>query len=169
MNPNNSMLNIELATVSECEQVINLLKEVARWLKENGIHQWGFLLAGGEDEEIRQAILDKDTYIVRDNGIMVATFSLYEKQSEWDQHIWGEDSVDSIYLHRLAVLPLYMKKGIGSSILTWIYKNKVAETKILKLDCIAANTKLNEFYRKNHFDFLGQTSDGHCKYQRKSS
>jgi len=93
---------------------------------------------------------------------------IYEKlskQSEWDEHIWGSDaSFESLYLHRLAIIPTYMKKGLGQSILTWI-KDNVSDKEYLKLDCVADNMKLNSFYKNIGFELIGVT-DGHSKYEK---
>lgn len=154
---------VQKATKDNVEAIIQLLKEVAAWLKAKEVNQWGFLLAGGEDEEIRQAILDDATYVVRSDGELIATFTLYATQSEWDQHIWGsEDYEDVLYLHRLAVRPAYMGKGIGQELLKWIDENL---DKTIRLDCIINHPKLRMFYTENGFEEVG-INDGHCKMQK---
>lgn len=156
---------IKIATNHDSSVIIAMLKQVAQWMKDNDINQWRFLLDGGEDEEIKQAIINQETYIVLKDKNIVATFTLLSKQSEWDGHIWGSDiSSKSLYLHRLAITPTYMKKGIGKSILTWIQEN-ASEKEYLKLDCVTDNTKLNNFYKCNDFELIGVT-DGHSKYQK---
>nr|WP_285851949.1 GNAT family N-acetyltransferase [Sporosarcina luteola] len=93
-------------------------------MQKNDINQWGFLLEGGEDVEISQAVGNRDTYVACQDNEIIATFSLYSKQSEWDQHVWGqEENSEVLYLHRLAVRPDYMKKGIGRDIFSWIDEN----------------------------------------------
>ena len=156
---------IKIATNDDSSVIIKMLKQIAQWMKDNEINQWMFLLDGGDDDEIEQARTNNETYIVmKDKGI-VATFTLLSKQSEWDRDIWGIDnSSKSLYLHRLAIIPTYMRKGIGKSILTWIQDN-VSDKEYIKLDCVADNTKLNNFYMKNNFDLLG-VIDGHSKYQK---
>ena len=143
---------------------LNLLKEVASWLQKNDINQWGFLLEGGEDEEIRQAIIDNATYVACRDDEILATFTLYSQQSEWDQHIWGqEENPEVLYLHRLAVRPQHMKNGIGKDILSWIDENL---SKTIRLDCVAHNPKLCMYYEENGFSLIGTTTDGHCKFQK---
>nr|WP_304217059.1 GNAT family N-acetyltransferase [Fredinandcohnia onubensis] len=156
---------IKIATNDESSEIIKMLKQIAQWMKENGINQWRYLLDGGDDEEIKQGIHDQETYIVLKDMELVATFTLLSKQSEWDRHIWGCDkSTESLYLHRIAIIPNYMKKGVGKSILTWIQDN-VNDKKYLKLDCVADNSKLNNFYKNNDFELVGIT-DGHSRYQK---
>ena len=125
---------IKIATNHDSSVIIEMLKQIAQWMKDNDINQWRFLLDGGEDEEIKQAIINQETYIVLKDKNIVATFTLLSKQSEWDRHIWGSDiSSKSLYLHRLAITPTYMKKGIGKSILTWIQDN-ASEKEYLKFE-----------------------------------
>ncbi|MCG7343651.1 GNAT family N-acetyltransferase [Sporosarcina sp. ACRSL] len=155
---------IRKATEQETSTVIALLKDVAIWLQSNDIDQWGFLLKGGEDEEIRQAIIDNATYVACQNDEILATFTLYSQQSEWDQHIWGQEDIsDVLYLHRVAVRPEYMKNGIGKDTLSWIDENV---SKTIRLDCVAHNSKLCAYYEKNGFSLIGTTADGHCKFQK---
>jgi GNAT superfamily N-acetyltransferase len=154
------------ASVKDSEDILSLLKEVAYWLKDKEINQWGYLLQGGDDCEILQAIENQDTFVVLKDDVMVGTFTLSTTQSEWDQHIFGvDDTNDSLYIHRLAVFPRYMGKGIGKSILEWIEENHQSKKTYLKLDCVADNLKLNQFYRENGFEYLGET-DKHSKYQK---
>lgn len=160
------MNTYEIRKVAEEETsaVIVLLKEVAAWLQKNDINQWGFLLDGGEDEEIRQAIKDRATYVACKNDEFLATFTLYSKQSEWDRHVWGQgENSEVLYLHRLAVRPDHMEKEIGKEILRWIDENLF---KTIRLDCVADNPKLCAYYEKNGFSLIGTTADGHCKFQK---
>ncbi len=105
--------------------------------------------------------------MVQKSGELITTFTLSERQSEWDRHIFGEDMPrNSIYLHRLAVVPKYMGKGIGKEIVNWIEENCSIDKEYLLLDCVASNERLNRFYIENGFDYLGET-DRHSKYQKK--
>ena len=159
---------IKIATKHDSIVIIKLLKQIAQWMKDNDIKQWGFLLDGGEDEEIEQAIINQETYIVLNDKDIVATFTLLSKQSEWDRYIWGSDIslTKSLYLHRLAIIPTYMKKGLGKTILTWINDNvNDTEYAYIKLDCVNDNIKLNNFYKSNDFELIGEI-DGHSKYQK---
>lgn len=155
---------IRKVTVRETPTIIELLKEVASWLQKKDINQWGFLLEGGEDEEIRQAIIDNATYVACRDDEIIATFTLYSQQSEWDLHVWGqEDNPEIAYLHRLAVRPKHMKNRVGKEILSWIDKNI---HKTIRLDCVAHNPKLCIYYEENGFSSIGITTDGHCKFQK---
>lgn len=159
---------VRLAVKGDGEKIIEMLKNTAQWIQENDINQWQYLLSGGDDEEILEAIMQKETFIVVLNDVeLIATFTLSTTQSDWDKHIFGEDpEEDSVYLHRLAVLPVHMGKGLGNGILNWIEDNISTDKTYLKLDCVADNGKLNQFYLDNGFQYIGKT-DQHSKYQKK--
>lgn len=158
---------IRLAVSKEGQRIIKLLKNTAQWMQEHGINQWQYLLSGGDDAEILDGVKRKETYIVLAGEELVATFTLSKTQSEWDRHIFGRDHAeDSVYLHRLAILPLHMGKGLGKEILHWIEEKYSTDKTYLKLDCVADNNKLNQFYLANGFHYLGET-DHHSKYQKK--
>ncbi|MEK5391364.1 GNAT family N-acetyltransferase [Margalitia sp. FSL K6-0131] len=160
-------LTIKLASDSDSKQIIYLLKETAQWIKSKNIDQWQYLLEGGDDEEISLAISNQFTYKVLEGTELIGTFTLSPTQSEWDIHIFGPEEVqNSLYLHRLAVAPRKMGKGIGMAIIQWIKDNIQTDKKYLKLDCVSHNTKLNHFYQKNGFDYIGET-DSHSKYQKR--
>ena len=159
-------LDIRLATTEDSRDIIQLLKEIAQWMKDKGINQWRFLLEGGDDEEIHQAVCNQETYRVSDGDGVAATFTLLSRPSEWDRHIWGaDDPPDTLYLHRLAVAPDFMGKGLGRQLLNWI-ENEVRDHDHIRLDCVEDNEKLNSFYRDHGFEYVGLT-DGHCKYQKR--
>ncbi|MBB4822927.1 GNAT superfamily N-acetyltransferase [Sporosarcina luteola] len=155
---------LDIRKATDALPVITLLKEVAAWLKAKEIEQWGFLLEGGEDEEIVQAVQSGDTYVVHLNNEMVATFTLYPRQSEWDEYIWGsEDQAGVHYLHRLAVAPHMMRKGLGQDILQWIFNN---HNQSIRLDCVSGHPKLADFYAENGFTLVAESADGHYQFEK---
>lgn len=136
-------------------------------MKDKDINQWGYLLSGGDDEEIKDAISNGDTYLVLKEDVVIGTFTMSPQQSEWDIHIFGEDLLqNSLYLHRLAITPTNMGLGIARKILQDIPNFITNEKEYIKLDCVAKNSKLNNFYKNNGFEYIGIT-DGHSKYQKK--
>ncbi|WP_313799248.1 hypothetical protein [Cytobacillus sp.] len=107
---------VSVATSKEADQILGLLKDAAKWLNEKGIDQWGFLAGGGEDDEIRQVINNKKTFIVKKDGEIAATFTLYQAQSSWDKYIWGKLNDGAVYLHRLALTRSKIGSGLGKEV-----------------------------------------------------
>ena len=158
---------IRLATLKDFEGIVDILKELAGWLKESHINQWSYLLDGGEDEEIKQAIVRKETYVLQRNQEVIGTFTLSGQQSEWDQGLWGaQEDHYAFYLHRLAVRLDQKGSGRGAYMIAWAESHFASGERFkLRLDCVKENDKLNEFYRKQGFTFKGAVDD-FCLYEK---
>ncbi|MBP1944358.1 GNAT family N-acetyltransferase [Cytobacillus luteolus] len=128
---------IKVATTEDSGRIISMLKDLAMWMRENEIKQWGYLLEGGDDEEIEQSISSGETYLVLKDTELIGTFTVLEAPSEWDRHVWGEDaSLEGLYLHRLALIPSFMSIGLGRSLLNWIQSNRY-DKEYIRLDCVS--------------------------------
>lgn len=158
---------IRIASEDESDSIIILLKEVAQWLQDKEVNQWQYLLGEEATAEILEGVREKYTYVVMKEDEIVGTFTVSPKQNDWDQHIFGKEEVsDSLYIHRLAVKRKYKGNGIGETIVKWIEENVQSDKRYLKLDCVEYNRTLNDFYKKNGFEYVGST-DGHSKFQKK--
>jgi RimJ/RimL family protein N-acetyltransferase len=158
-------LQIRLAENTETKEIIQLLKEVAAWLKSEEIDQWSYLLSGGEDQEIELAILKEETYVAEYENNLIGTFTISPLQSEWDFDLWGDIEGSAIYLHRLAVNTDYKGQGFGQEMIQWIEKHFFGQFMYLRLDCVSDNPRLNQFYKDCGFTFVG-TTDGFNKYEK---
>ena len=152
-------IQIRLAQKTEIKEIIQLLKDRASWLQSNGIDQWSYLLSGGEDFEIEQAILNNETYVAECNNKIIGTFTVSSVQSEWDLEIWGEKKDQSLYLHRLAVKTECKGNGLGHKMIRWIEETLSDQSNYLRLDCVSKNPRLNQFYEEYGFTFLGSTDE----------
>ncbi|MEH7308991.1 GNAT family N-acetyltransferase [Neobacillus drentensis] len=156
---------IRLARSEETEQIRQLLKEIAKWFQTNAINQWSYLLEGGDYAEIHRAILNNETYVLEKDNEIIGTFTVSTKQSDWDLEIWGESNDPSIYIHRLAMGLNHKGNGVGMETLQWIAGHFAGCVKYLRLDCVAHNQKLNQFYQNCGFTLIGQMGDFN-KYQK---
>lgn len=149
--------SVSLATEADTVAILELLNEVANWLRETGSKQWTTVSSGEEDDEIRQAIADEMTFVIKKNQIVVATFTIYKEQSDWDEWLWGKTDEIAAYLHKLALKPTEIGKGFGKNVLQWI-ENHVENEGInkLRLDCIGNNEKLNDFYSGSGYRKLAE-------------
>ena len=60
----------------------------------------------------------------------------------------------------------YKGNRIGEWILQWVEENVQKDKEYLKLDCVGHNRTLNDFYKKNGFEYVGNT-DGFSKFQKR--
>lgn len=158
---------IRIATENESDSIIILLKEVAQWLQYKEVDQWQYLLGEEATAGILECIREKYTYVVLKEDEIVGTVTVSPKQNEWDERIFGKEEVsNSLYIHRFAVKRKYKGNGIGEWILRWVEENVQHDKEYLKLDCVGHNCTLNDFYKKNSFEYVG-SADGLSKFQKK--
>ncbi|HDR8066258.1 GNAT family N-acetyltransferase [Bacillus thuringiensis] len=158
---------IRIATENESDSIKTLLKEVAQWLQYKEVDQWQYLLGEEATAEILECIRENYTYVVMKEDEIVGTVTTSPKQNEWDEHIFGKEEVsNSLYIHRFAVKRKYKGNRIGEWILWWVEENVQHDKEYLKLDCVGHNHTLNDFYKKNGFEYVGST-DGLSKFQKK--
>lgn len=152
---------VRTATTKDTEAVIQLLRGAASWLDEKGISQWSYLQNGGEDHEIKEGIAAGTTYVVENSDDnLVATFNFSSDQNEWDVGMWGERDDLAYYIHRLAVHKDHHHNQIGRKILAWIDRNIQLQNGHVRLDCVASNQVLNDFYRSLGYRFVGHIGEG---------
>lgn len=143
--------HIRLALPEEAPIVLSLWQGSARWLIANGINQWR--LEYFSLEQVTAFMKNgSDVYVALRDDQYVGTYTL-----TWsDPHIWQElDCSDAGYIHRFAVNRAYKGQGIGNDLL------RAAEQQIrhkgktlIRLDCMADNHKLNQYYRDYGFRFV---------------
>ncbi|MBB3067694.1 5,10-methylene-tetrahydrofolate dehydrogenase/methenyl tetrahydrofolate cyclohydrolase/GNAT superfamily N-acetyltransferase [Paenibacillus baekrokdamisoli] len=145
-------IDVKRAAIEESSDVLQLWKGSAQWLQSKGINQWDpdfFRI-----EQIHESFQDgSEIYIARLNGELVGTLQIW-----WsDPEVWEAlDDQESGYIHRFAVSRNHGGLGIGSLLLDW------AETYIrskgkhqVRLDCMATNERLNQYYLDNGYQPRG--------------
>jgi ribosomal protein S18 acetylase RimI-like enzyme len=143
------------ATAADFDVVLAMMIEAATWLQSRGISQWSFFLTEPARDFIRNRILVEEAYLVFDPAEQaVATFTLY-----WmDEEIWGSRGLDGEagYVHGLAVCRRAAGKWLGNALLT-LASNLIAENsrRLVRLDCMAQNDALCNYYRRAGFTDLG--------------
>lgn len=156
---------VEKATDADSSAVFKILQGAAAWLKEKGILQWEHLYNEVEVNEIIEDIQAGITYKVLNNtGEIVAVFNFSEMQNEWDIAMWGKRVDHAFYIHRLAVHKDHHNKQIGRKTLEWIDENIQLNHGFVRLDCIADNPVLNDFYQQAGYRFAGHVGVGEDKF-----
>ncbi|WP_337100027.1 GNAT family N-acetyltransferase [Paenibacillus sp. YIM B09110] len=142
---------IREAMHEDAETILNLWQSSARWLLANGIKQWRpeyFHL-----EQVIEFMNDgSNMYLAELNGVPVGTYVI-----TWsDPYIWQElDSTDAGYIHRFAVNRDYKGSGIGSCLIRSAEEQiRQSGKSLVRLDCMAANPRLNQYYRDLGFKYV---------------
>jgi protein-tyrosine phosphatase len=139
------------AKPEDIDTVLGILDEAAAWIIAQKLPSvWK---PGGFS---REAFLDQisrgEVHIGLVHGEPAGTVTL-----QWsDLVFWGEQQPDSGYVHKLAVRPVYAGKKLGVEMLRWAEnKARTASKKFLRLNCLAADRKIRDYYESAGFLYKG--------------
>src|SRR5215211_7670926 len=139
------------ARASDLDTVSSILEEAAQWLVSRDIDQWQ--PGSFSHQRIADRIERGEMYLAELGGQPVGTLAL-----QWsDEEVWGSVTKDAGYVHGIAIRRDFAGKGLGRELLRWA-ENRAASSgkKYLRLDCIAGNRGLNEYYERAGFNRRGR-------------
>ncbi len=151
-------MNLRQVSTSESDIVFDILHENAIWLLSKGIFQWPLDWLESIHSEIKSSIESGLFYAVEiNNNNLSAVIEIRSTPEE----IWQNDAADALYIHKLAICRKYADSGLGRNILTLIKSQALQQNiEYLRLDCVAHNTKLREYYESCGFDLKGIVEAG---------
>src|SRR3989454_6514372 len=148
-----SGVRIVRAQQGDLDTVLEILEEASRWLSSKGLEsQWR------PSQAFRQTIKDNivrgEAYVVKAVEATVGTITL-----QWnDRKFWGDLPPEAGYIHKLAIVRSRAGQHLGLRLLHWAEDKTRAEGKrYLRLDCIASNKKIREYYEKAGFTHIRDT------------
>ncbi len=147
-------ITVKHARPKELDVVMDILNDAARWLHERGIQQWPYPLPASEWASMPQHISNGQVYLARlPDGRAVGTLRI-----KWtDTGLWGDKTGIAGYIHNFAIHDSVRGQGVGAAMLEWAKGHIRAEGKqFLRLDCVADNPALNDYYRKAGLQYRGQ-------------
>ena len=147
------------AKPEDIDTVLGILDEAAAWIIEQKLPSvW-------EPRRFsREAFLDQisrgEVHIGLVDGKPAGTITL-----QWsDPVFWGEQQPDSGYVHKLAVRPGYAGKKIGLEMLKWAEATaRVAGKRFLRLNCLAVDRKIRDYYESARFLYKGDVAGPRAK------
>lgn len=161
-------IHVHQAKTEDMEAVLQLLVSTAEWLKSKGSSQWNALLRGEDSHRTPEAIGRGEVYLFKRGGVLAGMVLLMQKASPWDRELWGEEGHESsIYLHRLTTNREVAGRNLGEAIVRWAESGiRFPGKDRIRLDCVAGNEKLNEFYLKCGYTYLGKAPNGMGEYSK---
>lgn len=171
-------LTFDQAQPDELATVLGILDDAAAWLGRQHIKQWPPQFSGVKDwrsERIEGYVAAGQTWLVRNHGTPVATFTLSEKSDPDFADGWPDGPDDALYIFRMAVLRSSAGRQIGTRILNWASARAKDESmRWLRLDCHRRNLALQHYYERHGFERVGtlirvvQTPDDGQPFTRNS-
>jgi len=151
MDQMENQLSIRPALIEEAPIVLSLWQMSAIWLNSKSIYQWR-----PENFHLEQVIgfmsNGSDVYLAESNNEIVGTYMIM-----WsDPSIWEElDNDESGYIHKFAVNRDHKGRGIGNYLLKSAEEQiKQKGKSLIRLDCMADNKRLNQYYVDYGFNFV---------------
>ncbi|NRB40602.1 MAG: GNAT family N-acetyltransferase [Pseudomonadales bacterium] len=144
-------------TAAQFDAVFNILEENARWFLAKNIKQWPLHWLASKETEIRLSIDSGHYYYTEINHQMAAIVEIKQEPEE----LWNNDSSAAIYMHKLAIQRKISASGLGIKMLDAI-KDLASDhgADSIRLDCVAHNLKLRQYYEAYGFTFKGETNNG---------
>ncbi|MDJ1160292.1 bifunctional GNAT family N-acetyltransferase/NUDIX hydrolase [Burkholderia gladioli pv. gladioli] len=118
----------------------------------HGDYAWGKEGDGFSKRWVLNSFSRRAVYLVADDGIPVATFSL-----DWDDETyWGPQEPIAGYVHGLCVRKGFNGRGLGSFIIDWCANQvRILNRRFVRLGCDARNTRLCAYYESLGFVRVG--------------
>ncbi|QWU15242.1 Acetyltransferase (GNAT) family protein [Paenibacillus sophorae] len=148
--------DIRKGRIEELEQIMALIAECIRVMREGGSDQWDESYPNAEiiTEDIERGTL----YVWEEDGAPAAILVLDENQAEQYGEIeWVQPEGPNLIMHRLAVHPRVQGKGIARRLVAFA-ENFAAEQgyKSIRMDTYAKNAKALELYRRLGYEIRGE-------------
>ncbi|MCR8843304.1 GNAT family N-acetyltransferase [Paenibacillus sp. SC116] len=143
-------IDVSPASIEESHEILKLLKGAASWIQSKGINQW-------HPDEIHLEHVHEffhngcEFFLARMNAEIVGTLFIC-----WsDPRVWEElDDERSGYIHKFAVGRDYVGLGIGRQLLGWAEQYIRDKGKKIRLDCMAENHRLNQYYVESGYKYV---------------
>jgi len=106
-------------------------------------------------ERFLTQIRQKEVFLARIRNDVVGTITL-----QWsDPVFWNGARPDAGYVHKFAVVRAHAGRKIGEEMLRWAEKQALLAGKnYLRLDCLASNRIIRDYYEKAGYIHKGDTS-----------
>ncbi|MEL6162966.1 MAG: GNAT family N-acetyltransferase, partial [Cyanobacteria bacterium J06628_3] len=151
--------SISRVTVSEISAVHQILVECGLDLRKRfNLSYW---VPPYPIEKMRKDINKMDIYAVMLNSEPIGTFTIETKMPsgylKYGDINWQNPRSSAFYIHRLAILPLFQGKGIGTWCLQQIENLAINHNySAIRLDAVKVNQKLLDFYEKSGYKKVGE-------------
>ena len=148
------MIKIELATQNELDRVKEIAEACAKNMIENNIFQWNDKYPSREI--FKEDIKNKSLYVSKINHEVVGCIMLSSfKDDVYKSVNWITPDEYNLYIHRLAVHPIFQKKGIARKMMDFAEDFAKSNNYIsIRLDTFSQNPRNNKFYKSRGYKKL---------------
>ncbi len=148
------MIKIELATQNQLDRVKEIAEACAKNMIENNIFQWNDKYPSREI--FKEDIKNKSLYVSKiDQEIVGCIMFSSSKDDVYKTVNWITEDEYSLYIHRLAVHPIFQKRGIARKMMDFAEDFAKSNNYIsIRLDTFSQNPRNNKFYKSRGYNKL---------------
>lgn len=149
------MFKIELAVISNLDKVKEIAECCATDMINRNIFQWNEKYPS--KKIFKEDIESNSLYLAKINQEIVGCIMLTKNKDDVYKDIkWLSEDNINLYIHRLAVHPLFQKKGIGRKMMDFAEDYaKSNNYESVRLDTFSKNKRNNIFYENRGYIRLG--------------
>ncbi len=144
-------IRITEATDADIPALVSILTQATKYKVERGDMTWGN--NAYTNKEVAHMLSRGGLYTVWLDDEIAATVTL-----QWaDEPVWGKQTSEAGYLHRLAIKDGFHGQDLGQRIIEWAVSEVALKNRqFLRLDCDPANKQLCAYYEAQGFSQTGQ-------------
>ena len=148
------MIKIELASQNELDRVKEIAEACAKNMIENNIFQWNDKYPSREI--FKEDIKNKSLYVSKINQEVVGCIMFsFRKDDVYKTVNWITEDEYNLYIHRLAVDPIFQKRGIARKMMDFAEDFAKSNNYIsVRLDTFSQNPRNNKFYKSRGYNKL---------------
>lgn len=151
-------LGVERAQVEDVEAIIALFEEAAVWLESREIFQWPTRISSRFWTFLRGKVLAGEVFVVRGRDGRLLGHIRFDYEAG---KVWNDDPIDTAYVRGLVTANAVRGQGIGTLLLDWAQGYVRAKgCSRMRLDCLAGNGRLRQYYADYGFVYLGESRNG---------
>jgi len=153
-------LSFEQIKSNELAVVLNYLRSAAKTLQQKRVAQWTVWLNPPQSniEWVEKGIQEGEYYLILKENSPIGIVRL----SETDETYWGKQASDARYIHSLVIDEHYSGLGLGKQVIELVIQQAISDNiPFMRLDCIATNTALCNYYESQGFKKVGQKQMPH--------
>ncbi|MDH4473561.1 MAG: GNAT family N-acetyltransferase [Fluviicola sp.] len=153
-------LSFEKIKPNELHVVLNYLRSAATTLQQKGVEQWAVWLNPQQIniDWVEKGIQEGEYYLILMEESPIGIVRL----SETDEIYWGKQTSDARYIHSLVIEERFSGLGLGKQVIELVIQQAIAASiPFIRLDCIATNPGLCNYYESQGFKQVGQKQMPH--------
>ena len=141
------------------DTILGILDEAAAWIIEQKLPSM-WKPGGFSRQNFLEQISRVEVHIGLVDETPAGTITL-----QWaDLVFWGEQEPNAGYVHKLAVRPAHAGQKIGVEMLKWAESAaRKAGKKFLRLNCLAEDRKIRDYYERAGFLYKGDVAGPRAK------